>query len=587
MSSNKEIYNKILEGVDDNIVFTSLLSYLPVNPRKYNTASYGPGLRPEETPEDRLLPNKEQKIAVVENAGCVVASGHADFPYGSPSGSIPDYWFEKNPTNFGTENNPSGITENPDDRARRLAWEAAGRPSTDSWFRPTVEDVLEYKRGVCGVGAGWPPTDDVIEVFPTWPVPNPPSGTHGMPPRLPNHPNWPLSPSGTPPTNPPDPERPRPVPTPPQLPTPPPTRPTPPPPDSPSPTPPNKPPPPPAPQDPPDGTFDPPASPGRPQDPDQPTPPSVVYPVASTPIPLPDPITDPLTLSGGFYSSIRRIDIHASKKSPNMVHGWIAPGDYRIESNKAPTAIYDDGANLRAARCINGFNAHNEVNYSRVVDNPYLGGNSINRYFMPNIGNIIFPSREEGSGGDVVGSPLRDGNLSNGYKVQGMGTSINQLHVNYIPLSFTQRRSYRLVDFSQYVMINIFGYSNRRLLQYNGLPQKSLKQVRVRCTGTLFYYVLPKIGASKRIKVASYEENLYRNKEIIAYTSSDKRIDMPEIRTVEFGFWRTIKVRSSLPPDSLNEPLGAPMQVLQFNRQHILPIAINNYTTYAVPEWYS
>jgi hypothetical protein len=572
MSSNKEIYNKILEGVDDNIVFTSLLSYLPVHPRKYNTASYGPGLRPKETPEDRLFPNKEERLDAVEHAGCVAASGHPPFPYGSPSGSVPNYWLETNPTKFPTSGNPSGVSEDPVDKARRLAWEAAGRPSINKWFRPSVDDVLDYKRGVCGVGlSGWPPTD-VYD------------------PKTDFGPNFPARPPQDP-VDPPRPERPK-APDVPQIPAPPPV-PKPPAPEPDPELPPNKPPAPPAPQDPPTGTFDPPTSPNRPQDPDQPAPPSVVYAINSSVVSMPDPITDPLTLSGGFYSSIRRIDIHASKRPPNMYHGWIAPGDYLIESARAESSILDDGANLRTNRCISGFNAHSEVNYTSIVDNMYLGGSSINEYHVPGAGKLLFPTREEGSGGDVVGSPLRDGNLSNGYSVIGLGTSISKLNVNYIPLSFTQRRHYRRA-FTQHVMTHVFGYSRRSLRQSNGDFQKGLLRLKVYFEGTIFYYVLPKIDASRRIKIATYQKDHYRTSELIGYTSKDKTFSNTEIKTASFKYSRTIEIlnsgalgRHSRPPQNHNNPIGTEIKVLEFNTDHILPVAINRYTTYVIPEWYS
>lgn len=563
--TNKDIFNKILNGIDDNIVFTSLRTELPRG-RDYNTASYGPGLRPKETPEDRLFPNKEERLDAVENGGCVAASGHPDFTYGSPAGSIPDYWIEKNPSTFGTENNPSGVSEDPVDKARRLAWEAAGRPSIDKWFRPTVDDMLDYKGGVCGVGlSGWPPTDIFV-----------PETDFG--------PNFP-APTPRPPVDPPFPKRPT-APDVPQIPDPPP-EPKPPAPEPDPELPPNKPPPPPAPADPPTGTFDPPTSPDRPQDPDQPAPPSVVYAVTSLAVTLPDPITDPLTLSGGFYSSIRSIGIRDSKRPPNMYHGWIAPGDYLIEPTRGESSILDDGANLRTARCINGFNAHNEVNYTTAVDNMYLAGNSINEYRVPGAGKLLFPTREEGSWGDVVGSPLRDGNLSNGYNVIGLGTSIAQLNVNYIPLSFTQRKHYSRA-FTQRVMTHVFGYSRRSLRQSNGDFQKGLLRLKVYFEGTLFYYVLPKIDASRRIKIAHYQKDHYRTSELIGYTSKDKTLSNAEIKTAYFKYSRTIEIlNDSNFPQSHTRPIGTEMKVLEFNTDHILPIAINRYNTYAVPTWYS
>lgn len=556
--NNKDLFDKILDGIDDHIVFTSLSKTFN---RQYNTASYGPGLRPKETPEDRLFPNKEERLDAVENGGCVAASGHSDFPYGSPSGSIPDYWLEPNPTTFGTENNPSGLTEDPVDEARRLDWEAAGRPSTDKWFKPSVEDMLDYKVS-CNVGfLEWPPTDIYVpetDFGPNFPAPTPQVPTDPPRPGRPNAPDVPQTPDP-----PPEPKPPAPEPDP-ELP-------------------PNKPPPPPAPADPPTGTFDPPTSPDRPQDPDQPAPPSVVYVAASSAVTLPDPITDPLTLSGGFYSSIRSIGIRRSKRPPNMYHGWIAPGDYLIDSASAQNTILDDGANLRTARCINGFNAHNEVNYTRVVDNMYLGGNSVNQYHVPGAGKLLFPTREEGSWGDVVGSPLRDGNLSNGYNIMGLGTSISKLNVNYIPLSFTQRDHFGRT-FTQHVMTHVFGYSHRSVRQSNGDFQKGLLRLKVYFEGTLFYYVLPKIDASRRIKIAHYQKDNYKYSELIGYTSKDKTFSNAEIKTAYFKYSRTIRIlNDSNFPQSHTRPIGTEMKVLEFNTDHILPIAINRYNTYAVP----
>ena len=557
--TNKDLFSKILDGIDDNIVFTSLSQTFT---RQYNTASYGPGLRPKETPNDRLFPNKEERLDAVEGAGCVAVSGHPPFPYGSPSGSIPDYWFETNPSNFPTSGNPSGLAEDPVDKARRLAWEAAGRPLIEKWFRPSVDDMLDYKRGICGVGlSGWPPTDvytPEVDFGPNFPAPTPQDPVDPPRPERPTAPDVPQTPD-----SPPEPKPPAPEPDP-ELP-------------------PNKPPAPPAPQDPPTGTFDPPTSPDRPQDPDQPAPPSVVYAINSSAVSMPDPITDPLTLSGGFYSSIRDIGIHASKRPPNMYHGWIAPGDYLIESARAQSSILDDGANLRTNRCINGFNALNEVNYTRVTDNRYLGGSKINEYYVPGAGKLLFPTREEGSWGDVVGSPLRDGNLSNGYNVMGLGTSISQLNVNYIPLSFTQLKNYRRV-FTQHVMTHVFGYSRSSLRQSNGDFQKGLLRLKVYFEGTLFYYALPKIDASRRITIAHYQTDSYRTSQLIGYTSKDKTLSNAEIKTAYFKYSRTIEIlNDSKFPQRHTRPIGSEIDVLHFNTDHIVPIAINRYITYAVP----
>jgi len=564
--TNKDIFDKILNDIDDNIVFTSLSKTFT---RQYNTASYGPGLRPKETPEDRLFPNKEERLDAVENGGCVVASGHPDFPYGSPSGSIPDYWFEENPTNFVTSGNPSGVSEDPVDKARRLAWEAAGRPSINKWFRPTVEDMLDYKGGVCGVGlSGWPPTDVYTpedDFGPNFPAPTPQDPVDPPRPERPTAPDVPQTPNP-----PPEPKPPAPEPDP-ELP-------------------PNKPPAPPAPQDPPTETFDPPTSPNRPQDPDQPAPATKVYPVGSAAVSMPDPITDPLTLSGGFYSSIRQINPgtagNTSKQPSNMYHGWIAPGDYSIPDSMA---ILDNGAHLRTARCINGFNFHHEIAYTNFVDNMYIGGNSINKYYVSGFGKILFPTRQEGSWGDVVGSPLRDGNEATdydsdgliargGYNVMGLGTESSKLNVNYIPFSFEKRFLH------QKVMKNSFGKGGHLVKQSNGNNQRTPKQLTVHVEGDLFYYALPKIGASKRIVLATYETDGYKHQDLIGYTSSDKTLSNAEIGVKDFKYSRTfnnVTITASMVQNELE------MRVLDFNKDHIAPIAVNNYTTYAVPEWYS
>ena len=552
---NKDLFNKILNGIDDNIVFTSLSTALPLR-RDYNTASYGPGLRPKETPEDRLLPNKKPRLVVVENGGCVAASGHPDFPYGSPLGAIPDYWTEENPTTFGTDNNPSGVSEDAVDKARRLAWEAAGRPSTGDWFRPSVDDMLDYKDGVCGVG--WPPVTDVynpgVDFGPTWPAPIPQPPTDPPIPDRPTAPDVPQIPD-----SPPEPKPPAPEPDP-DLP-------------------PNKPPSPPAPADPPTGTFDPPESPNRPE---APTPPSIVHPAATSVIAMPDPITDPLTLTGGFYTSVRYIG--RNYQAPNMYHGWLAPGTYSVPDSRI---LLDDGAYLRTGRCIGGLNYRNELTYSSLVDNMYVAGRGINEYNVIGLGRVLFPTRAEGSYGDVVGSPLRDSDPQDGYKVQGLGTVSSNLHANYIPLSTNPRSPMR--QFRQWVMTNEFNQDMHDIRQYNGDPPKSLEMITVYFSGTLFYYVKPRIMANKRIEVAYYTQGNYdyKRRALVGYTSADKTLDMGEIKAISFNHFMTFKYPqfSRRRNHSTTRRQGMQIDVLNFNTDNICPVAINNYSTYVQPAW--
>jgi hypothetical protein len=528
--------------------------------REYNTASYGPGLRPKETPEERLFPNKVEKLIAVEKCG--LTSNPPPSPYGSPSGSIPDYWLNpqlRTTGSFRTERNPDGVIEDSVDKARRLKWEADGRPSSHP--DPTVQDMLDFKGGMCGVGLVWPPTDVFI-----------PKDDFG--------PNFP-APIPQPPTDPPIPDRPT-APDVPQAPDPPPTFPPIPPDSPPDPGPPNKPPAPPEPVDPPTDTFKPPAD--RPE-PDAPKPPSRIYTSNSTVVAMPDPITDPLTLTGGFYTSVRDID-RKSYQAPNMYHGWLAPGTYSVPDSRI---LLDDGAYLRTGRCIGGLNYSNELIYASLVDNMYVGGRGINEYNVSGLGRVVFPTRAEGSYGSVVGSPLRDPSVQDGYRVLGLGTEISELVANYIPLSTNPNSPMR--QFRQWVMTNEFNQDRHDIIQYNGDPPKSLETITVYFSGTLFYYVKPSIMANKRIEVAYYDQGnyAYTNLPLFASTSATKRLDRPEIQTISFNHhmifkWPQFSRRRN---HSTTRRPGMQIDVLKFNTDTICPIAINHYRTYVKPTWQS